>query len=196
MKVYNALGQLEVTQYNGVIQNAKRSLFLSLAGGWTGTTLPDGGFTTLETSTNKVNFKGTLFDASAANMNHEFGFMLPENFSSASPTIIAKPIFITASTDASSHTIIFGLQGIAFADGGTMDTAYGTSQESTKTVASSIAGKVIIGAATPAITIDGSPDGGMWCQFRTYRKGDDTFSGDVTLLGWMISYNTNNYSDE
>jgi hypothetical protein len=174
----------------------KRSIFLSLAGGWTGTTLPDGGFVTLETATNKLNFKGTKFTASANNMNHEFGTVLPDNFASATATITARPVFITASTDASNHTIIFGLQAIAFASGDTMDTAYGSAQESTYVCAASIAGNVMIGAATAAITIARAPDGGQWCQFRCYRKGDDTMTGDVTLLGWLISYTTNNFSDE
>jgi len=193
MKITNNLGQALYTGDDGVTKYAKRTIFLSGAGGWTGTTLPDGGLSQLETSTNKVNYIGTLFAASAANMNHEFAFIMPTNYNGG--TITAKPVFHTAGTDATNHTIIFGLQGLALASAGTLDTAYGTAQESTYTVASSIAGKLIIGDATAAITLAGSPAGGQWVQMRCYRKGDDTSTNDITLLGWYVTYTTNAYSD-
>jgi hypothetical protein len=164
-------------------------IFLSMAGGWTGTTLPDGGFVTTETSTNKVNFKGTNFAASINDQNHEFGCLMPRNYNGG--TVIAKAVFfVPTSTDASNHTIILGLQGVCFGDGDTGDAAYGTVQTVTETVASSIAGKVIITDNTPAITIAGTPGAGKWVQWRAYREGDDTFAGDLTCLGWMITYTT------
>lgn len=173
---------------------AKRSIFLSLAGGWTGTTLPDNGFVITETITNKVNYKGTSFEDSATDKNHEFGCVMPKNYNGG--TIVGKPYFITYGTDASSHEVIFGLQGLALGDGETLDTAYGTAKESTTVVASSIAGLMKIGAATTAITIAGTPAGEEWVQFRTYRKGGDSSTNNVILLGWLITYTTNNYSDE
>lgn len=174
---------------------AKRAFFLSGAGGWTGTTAPDSGFSTTETGTNKVNLRGTKHAASAADTKHECACILPGNFASGAATVTAQPVVWTASTDASSHTIIFGLQGVAFADGDATDTAYGTAQESTITAADSVANKIKIGAATSAITIAGSPDGNQWCQWRWYRKGDDTHTGDVYLLGWIINYTTDAFSD-
>lgn len=173
---------------------AKRSIFLSLAGGWTGTTLPDGGFLTTETSTNKVNFRGTMFAAAATDDKHEFGCIMPGNYDGG--TITAKAVlFVPTSTDASDHTIIFGLQGVAFADGDAGDTAYGTAQEVTITAAASLAGKVKISSDSSAITIANTPAAEKWTQFRCYRKGDDTYTGDVTLLGWIISYGITKYSD-
>lgn len=194
MNVINSLGQGQSTPESNVTKFAKRSIFLSLAGGWTGTTLPDGGISITETSTNKVNWAGTKFVASASNANHEFGCAMPPNYNGG--TITAKPYFWTASTDANSHTIIFGLQAVCFGDGDAIDAAYGTAQESSITVASSVANVLKVGPSTPAITIAGTPDGGKWIQFRTYRKGDDTHTGDIILLGWLISYTTDNYSDE
>ena len=193
LKITNNLGQALYTGDDGVTKYAKRTIFLSGAGGWTGTTLPDGGLSQLETTTNKVNYIGTSFTATTTDKNHEFGFIMPSNYNGG--TITAQPIFQTAGSDASSHTIIFGLQGLALASGGTLDTAYGTAQESTYTVASSIAGKIIIGTTTPAITLAGSPAGGQWVQIRCYRKGDDTSTNDVVLLGWYVTYTTNAYSD-
>ena len=199
MKVYNALGQLQVSQYDGVIQNAKRTIFLSLAGGWTGTTLPDGGVTKVETSTNKINYNGTKFVAAATASNHEFGVCMPDNYNGG--TITAIPYFYTASTDASSHIIIFGLQGVALADGDLLDvSAYGTLVTSSTTVASSIANQLKKGTTTGAITIANSPSAGKWVQFRVTRNGSgsspaDTFTGDVVLLGIKIIYTTKSYSD-
>jgi hypothetical protein len=119
------------------IATTKRSIFLSLAGGWTGTTLPDGGFLTTETSTNKVNFRGTKFVAAATDANHEFGCIMPGNYDGG--TITAKAVlFVPTSEDASDHTIIFGLQGVAFADGDAGDTAYGTVQEVTITASADL----------------------------------------------------------
>ncbi len=194
MTVTNSAGQITATPNANVTQYAKRTILLSLVGGWTGTTLPDGGISIIETSTNKVNWAGTKFVASANDANHEFGFMMPPNYDGG--TIAAKPVFWTASTDASSHTIIFSLQGVAFGDGDALDAAYGTAQSSTVTVASSIANVLKIGPVTPAITIAGTPAGSKWIQIRTTRVGSDTHVGDIILLGWLISYTTNNYSDE
>jgi hypothetical protein len=164
-------------------------IYLSMAGGWTGTTLPDGGFVTTETSTNKVNFKGTNFAASANDQFHEFGCLMPRNYNGG--TIIAKfTFFVPTSTDASNHTIILGLQGVCFGDGDAGDAAYGTVQTVTETIASSIAGKVIITDNTSAITIAGTPAAGKWVQLRVSREGDDTFAGDLTCLGCMITYTT------
>lgn len=193
LKIINDLGQVLTTGDDGVTTSAKRSLFLSLAGGWTGTTAPDAGFYTAETSTNKVNFRGTKFPASASDVNHEHGCIMPGNYNGG--TITAKPIFYTTSTDASSHTIVFSLQAVAFADGDAMDTAYGTAVTSTKTCASSIANTIIIGDATAAITIANTPAGGKWVQFRTTRVGSDTHTGDIVLLGWLVTYTTNAYTD-
>jgi hypothetical protein len=177
------------------LTSGKRSIFLSMAGGWTGTTLPDGGFLTTETSTNKVNFRGTNLAASASDQKHEFGCLMPANYDGG--TITAKFCFFApTSADASDHTIILGLQGVSFGDGDVGDAQYGTAQEVTETISSSIAGKIIITAATSAITIAGTPAGEKWTQFRVYREGDDTYTGDITLLGVLISYTTDNYSDE
>lgn len=171
----------------------KRTIFLSGAGGWTPNTSPDAGMVNTETSTNKVNFRGTQFSASASDTRHEFGLAMPANYDGG--TITFRPYFYTTSTDASNHTIVFSLAGVAFADGGTMDTAYGTAQTSTETVASSIANKLIIGAESSAITIGGSPAGGNWTQFRLTRVGSDTHTGNIILVGVLISYTTDAYSD-
>lgn len=176
-------------------KTANRSIFLSLAGGWTGTTLPDAGFTTVETSTNKVNFKGTKFSASTLDQFHEFGCIMPLNYD-GQPVTARFAFYVASSTDASDHTIILGLEGVSFGDGDFGDTAYGTIQTVTATVASSIAGKLTLTATTNPVTIGNAPAGGDWTQFRVSRSGSDTYTGDIVMLGVLISYGIDNYSDE
>lgn len=184
---------LKTTGTDGVFEfvnapSTTNEIFLSLAGGWDSTTNPAGGFLTTETSTNKVNFRGTKFSVESSDKYHEFGFVAPIDFATNSK-ITAIPYIYSASTDASDHTIILGLQGVSYADGDTADdTAYGTAQTSTETVSSSIAGKVIKMAATSEITIAGEPSAGDWIQLRMYRESEDTYNADITVLGWMVTY--------
>lgn len=174
--------------------SAKRTVFLSLAGGVASTTLPDSGFVTEETPTNKLNFRGTKMMQSASNQYHEFGFMLPSNYDGG--VIKAKAVFyVPLAPEPSDNTIILGLQGVAVASGNLGDVAYGTAQEIT-VVVGDIAGKLIITDYSPDITIAGTPTPDKWIQFRCYRKGGDTFTGYIVFLGWKVRYGINNYSDE
>jgi hypothetical protein len=162
-------------------------IFLSCAGGWDSATSPAGGFVTTETSTYKVNIRGTSFPASASDIYHEWSHQLPADYNGGTVTAIPT-IFVPTSTDASDHTIILGLSAVSYADGDTADTDFGTAQTSTETVSSSIAGKIIKMAATSAITIGNTPAAGDWVQWRMRREGDDTYTGDIVVLGWMITY--------
>jgi len=197
MKVYNALGQLASTQYDGVIQNAKRSMFLSLVGGWSSITNPDGGTTFLPETAGKQNFRGCMFSGTAStDIFHEFSVAMPDNWDLG--TITARPYFVTNDAETTG-TIIFGLQGWAYGDGDTLTqtwTATSTAaQLSTTTLSVSALGLMRKGATTGAITIGGTPAKGDLVQFRTYRLQTDTCLDNVILLGWYITYGTNNYSD-
>jgi hypothetical protein len=179
----------------GISTFPKRTLFLSGAGGVSSTTAGAGAFETFETATYDVNYRSTIYAAGTSDINHEWGCVMPDNWDGG--TVVAVPIFhVKASTDASNHTIIFNIAGMSLASGETLDTAYGTLQTSTYTVASSMAGKIIQGGATSAITVGGaSPAGGEFVQWRVGREGDDTFTGSVYLLGVKIIYQTNGTSD-
>jgi len=179
----------------GISTYPKRTIFLSGAGGVASTTAGCGVIETFETSTNKVNFRETIFAAGASDISKEWACVMPDNWDGG--TVTAVPIFHTkAGTDASDHTIIFNVAGVSFASGETLDTAYGTLQSSTYTVASSMAGKIIFGPATSAITVGGaSPAGGEFVQWRVSREGDDTCTDSVYLLGVKITYQTNGTSD-
>jgi hypothetical protein len=160
------------------------------------TTAGSGAFETFETSTHKVNFRSTIFAAGSSDIGKEWGFVLPLNYDGG--TMVATPIFhVKAGTDASDHTVIWNVAGVCYADGETLDAAYGTLQTSTTTFAASKAGKMIVGATTSAITFGGtSPAGGEWCQIRVQREGDDTNTDSAYLLGVKLVYTTNGTSDE
>jgi hypothetical protein len=101
-----------------------------------------------------------------------------------------------AGSDASNHTVIWNVQGVSFASTETLDTAYGTLQTSTYTVASSMAGKIVFGPETSAITVGGaSPAGGEYVMWRVQREGGDTCTDSAYLLGVKITYQTNGTSD-
>jgi len=179
----------------GISTFPKRTLFLSAAGGVASTTGGCGAFETFETATNDVNFRSTIFAAGASDISKEWGCVMPDNWDGG--TVTAVPVFhVKASTEAADHTIIWNVQGVSFASTETLDTAYGTLQTSTYTVAASMAGKIIFGPATSAITVGGaSPAGGEFVQWRVQREGGDTFTATVYLLGVKIIYQTNGTSD-
>jgi hypothetical protein len=171
------------------LETPKRTLFLSGAGGW-GRSFSQWGrsFSQVETDTNKVNLRGALFAAGAEDTYHEYAIAMPENWDGG--TIVARPIFMTEGTG--TGTIVFGVQGRCYASTDATDQAFGTAQESSYNATGSIADKVMIGAWTPEITLAGA---GAWCQIRVYRDGDDTNAEDVILLGMLVSYGTNDFSD-
>ena len=179
----------------GISTYPKRTLFLSGAGGVSSTTAGSGAFETFETATNKQNFRSTIFAAGATDLGHEWACIMPDNWDGG--TVTAVPIFhMKAGTDASNHTVIWNVAGMSLASTETLDTAYGTQQQSTYTVASSMAGKIIFGPATSAITVGGaSPSGGEFVQWRVQREGDDTCTDTAYLLGVKIIYQTNGTSD-
>lgn len=179
----------------GISTYPKRTVFLSGEGGHLPTTTPAGAVTAVtETTTYKVNLKGTLFAAGATNMFKEFACVMPSNWDGG--TVTGIPIFTTAGADASNRTLLFTLQGISYATTEANDVAWGTLQTSTYTFAASQAGKIVFGPETSAITIGGvSPAGGEFVQWRIGRTGSDTSTNDIILLGWKITYQTNGTSD-
>jgi hypothetical protein len=190
----------------GLSTYPKRSIFLSLAGGWTGTTNPDAGFTTTETNAGATatsfNIKGTLFDAKASgdDMTHEFSAPMPDNWNGG--TVTAIPYVVPKTTPGAGTTLVFGLRGACIY--GTSTTGdlitgltFGTAATTGFVLSTDSNGRLLKGAPTPAITISGAtPVGGSWVQWKTHRAGSDTYASGATLLGWLITYTTDNYSDE
>lgn len=186
-----------------------RTIFLSLAGGWASTTYGDSGFTTTQCSTTSgatpttFNMKGTLFDAAAYDRNHEFGHPMPLNWDGG--TVSAKPYVMVNSNPTTGDTLILGIRCAVIKTGeAPTPLTFGVGASTFFSLAISDMNKLLIGnSATPSVGVtaitpscSGSAAGGDWMQWKCSRAGYDTYSGGATVLGWLITYGTNNYSDE
>jgi hypothetical protein len=98
-------------------------------------------------------------------------------------------VFYWMSPSSSTNSVVWGIQGVAFADSNVLDTAFGTAQ--TVTDANGGADDVNISAATAAITIGNTPAASDFVVFRAYRQGGaggDTLAADAELLAVRITY--------
>ena len=91
--------------------------------------------------------------------------------------------------------ITFGMQGVAVGDDEDVDTAYGTAQVAVATIgATPSTSKLVVSAASPAITIAGSPADGDSVLLRIYRDvatGGTDGSYDFYLTEVLIQYTVN-----
>lgn len=145
---------------------------------------------TVESTTNKINYKVLDFDAST-DENAFIVFSMPDSWDGG--TITAKFIWTTA---ASSGDVIWGIKGRSFANDDAIDQAYGTAQTVTDTFIA--AGDIHITSATSAVTLAGSPAGGQLVQLKIYRDADaggDTLNGDARLIAVQLEYAVAQYSD-
>ena len=136
-----------------------------------------------ETSTNRQNFDELLFDAGTDEFAQAL-IKMPSNYNNG--TITAR-FYWTASSGSGS--VIWGIQGRAFADDDALDTAAGTAQTVTDTLLA--ANDMHVSAATSAVTIGGTPAANTPIQFQIYRDADaagDTLAVDARLLGVEIIF--------
>lgn len=155
------------------------------AGGWTPSVTNGASANSFETTTNALTISMLDFSNSGGKVYAEAGFVLPSDYDGG--TITAK--FHWLAQDASTNSVVWGCQGVAFADDDAIDTAYGTAQEVTD--ANLANGDVNISAATSAITIAGSPAAGEWAQIRIYRdsgNGSDDLAATASLLSVVLTY--------
>jgi hypothetical protein len=98
-------------------------------------------------------------------------------------------VFYWAAGTASTNSVRWGLAARAYADGDVLDAAFGTQQQVTD--ANQANDDVNISAATPAITIGGTPAAGNFVQFRANRNpadGADNLAATAELLAIRITY--------
>lgn len=176
-------------QVNGA--DPKRGIYVPASAMFPSTTAGCAALTQVESSTNKVNIKVLDFDGAGTSKEYaEFG--IPSPYYWTGGTVTAK--FVWYAT-AGSGTVNWEIQGGSFADDDALDQAYGTLQEVTDTLLAT--GDIHITAATPALTIAGSPTGGDWINFRIARDpANDTNTSDARLVGCIITFDVGKYSDE
>jgi len=155
------------------------------ASAWIPRTTNGCGVDSRETSTNRQNFDELLFDAAADEFAQAL-VMMPNNYDNG--TITARFYWTAAS---GSGDVVWGIQGLAYADDDALDTATGTAQTVTDTLLA--ANDMHVSAATSAATIGGTPAANKPVQFQIYRDADaggDTLAVDARLLGVEIIYST------
>jgi hypothetical protein len=135
--------------------------------------------------TNVQNYYTLDFDATTQEFAHAVVAM-PSDWNAG--TVTAS--FYWTATGTSTAPVEWALQGRAYADLETIDQAYGTEQV-VSDAHSATALQVQITAATPAITLAGTPAASELVMFRVKRNvasANDTLAVDAMLLGCMISY--------
>ena len=98
---------------------------------------------------------------------------------------------------AATGGVSWGLQGVAFADNDSIDTAYGTAVVVDDTEQGAVE-EVNVSAASGAVTIAGSPGDNELCYFRIFRDVSDTNDNsgdDARLHGIKIFYTTDAKND-
>lgn len=145
---------------------------------------------TVETSTNKINYKVLDFDK--ATEEHAFAnFCMPTSWDGG--TLLVK--FEWTST-AASGDVVWGAEGRAFANDDAADQAVGTAVTVTDTITA--AADFDFTAETSALTLAGTPAGGQSVYLQVFRKaadGADTLDADARLKSVILRYKVAQYSD-
>ena len=135
-----------------------------------------------ETTTNDQNFDELLFDTGSDEFADAL-VVMPSNYNNS--TVRARFYWTAAS---GSGTVEWAIQGRAFANDDSLDTAAGTKQSVNDTLIA--ADDMHVTSATSACTIGGTPSSGTPIQFTIYRDvSEDTLAVDARLLGVEILFN-------
>lgn len=147
---------------------------------------------TLETTTNKQNYKVLDFDATTQENAH-FQFKFPKSWDLGTVTFIA----VWSSTATDTDGVTWGLQGTSFSDNEAIDAAWGTAG-TVDDLCQSAAGELYVTDESSSVTIAGTPAAGDVVFFRAFRDvadGNDTATEDARLLGVHVFYTTNAVND-
>jgi len=132
------------------------------------------------------------FDPSS-DENAQFSIAFPKSWNEG--TITFKAFFTVTGTD--TGTVAWGLSGVAIADDGSIDTAFGTNVVATAKAHSGTSNDLDVTAESGAVTIAGSPAAGEQVFFQIMRDvSADTQTGDARLLGIQLFFTTDAANDE
>jgi hypothetical protein len=146
----------------------------------------------VETTAGRPDLNVWDFDASTKQYT-QFTVAMPKSWNEG--TVSYQVYWSPSSTN--TDNCIFGLQGVACADGDTIDVAYGTAVTVTDAGIGTVEDQQV-SAESGAITVAGSPAAGEQTYFQFYRDaadGSDTFSGEARVLGVKIFYTTDAAND-
>ena len=161
------------------------------AGAMVGCTTNGAAAGTNEYGTNDIDFDYFAFDGGATEERVQFKFKMPESWNLG--TIKAKFDWSSATGSTSGDTVEWGLKAGALIDNDAIDAALGTPQVISDTLLANNGTDLQTTAATPAITIGGTPALGKLNIFEVYRNtdGTDDMAEDAWLFGvWIQILNT------
>ena len=146
----------------------------------------------VETTAGRPDLKVFDFDASTKQYT-QFSVAMPKSWNEGTVTY---QVYWSPSTTNTGNAI-FGLQGVACADGDTIDVAYGTAIEVTDAGIGTVEDQQITSESS-AMTVAGSPAAGEQSYFQLYRDaadGSDTFTGECRVLGIKLFFTTDAAND-
>ena len=109
---------------------------------------------------------------------------------------VSAVIYWSHPSTTTNFGVVWGLQGVACSNDDAVGGAFGTAQTVTDTGGTT--NDIYVTAATPAITIAGTPAEDDVCFFRIYRKAADaadTLAVSARLHGIKLFYTVNSYGD-
>ena len=145
----------------------------------------------VETTATRPDMKVFDFDASTKQYT-QFTIAMPKSWNEGTLTY---QVYWAPSTTNTGNAI-FGLQGVACADGDTIDVAYGTAIEITDAGIGTVEDQQIT-SESGAVTITNAADGEQ-TYFQLYRDaadGSDTFTGECRVLGIKLFFTTDAAND-
>ena len=146
---------------------------------------------TNERSTNKINIEHWAFDGASEEIV-EFDLVMPEGWNRG--TIKAKFYWSSATSSTDGDTVEWEIAAGALSDNDAIDAALGTSQVITDTLLANDGGDLQVTAATPALTVGGTPALGDLIHFKVSRNvgGTDDMEEDAWLFGVLIQITETN----
>ena len=143
---------------------------------------------TYEYGTNDIDVDHYAFDAGATEERVQFKFKMPENWDRS--TIKAKFDWSSATGSTAGNTVEWGIKAGALSNSDAIDAALGTPQVISDALLADNGADLQVSAATPAITIGGTPALGDLIMFEIYRNtdGTDDMAEDAWLMGVLLQY--------
>ena len=175
-----------VYKIDDTVKDKYETIFIPAAA-MTSTATNGATYLTYEYETNDINVNFLEFDG-ATEEYAEFQIPMPEQWNLG--TIKAKFFWSSAGGSTAGDTVEWEIQAGAISDGDNIDTALGTAQVVSDTLIANSGTKIQITAATPAITVGGTPALGDMTRFKVSRNvgGTDDMTEDAWLFGCLIQY--------
>ena len=146
----------------------------------------------VETTATRPDLNVFDFDASTKQYT-QFTIGMPKSWNEGTLTY---QVYWSPSTTNTGNAI-FGLQGVACADGDTIDVVYGTAINITDAGIGTVEDQQIT-VESGAMTVAGSPAAGEQSYFQFFRDaadGSDTFTGECRVLGIKLFFTTDAAND-